>query len=163
MVSSHWNFFKSLLGPSIAGFSYTSRSTERYQVIQLSRYLSVDRCHAIFVNQYKRTQPLAGNVKNYQINQSYQMGQRRDFTAQRESHHILIKQGNTHACNTFPLTISSFLTPPRFGSGSTERELHAICASVSVQKGTDISLKHLITKMFKSTPSNGLLKGVNNL
>ena len=24
MVSSHWNFFKSLLGPSIAGFSYTS-------------------------------------------------------------------------------------------------------------------------------------------
>ena len=91
------------------------------------------------------------------------MGQRRDFTAQRESHHILIKQGNTHACNTFPLTISSFLTPPRFGSGSTERELHAICASVSVQKGTDISLKHLITKMFKSVPSNGLLKGVNNL
>ena len=91
------------------------------------------------------------------------MGQRRDFTAKRESHQILIKQGNTHAFNTLPSTTSSFLTPPRFGSGSTERELQAICASVSVQKGTDISLKHLITKIFKITPSNGLLKGVNNL
>ena len=85
------------------------------------------------------------------------MGHRWDFTELRKSHHILIKQGNTYACNTFPFTISSFLTPPRFGSGSTERELQAICASVSVQKGTDISLKHLIIKMFKITPSNGLL------
>ena len=77
------------------------------------------------------------------------MGQRRDFTAKRESHQILIKQGNTHACNTFPLTTSSFLTPPRFGSGSTERELHAICASVSVQKGTDISLNIWLQKCSK--------------
>ena len=90
-----------------------------------------------------------GNVKNraWGITKSTKaapMGHRRDLTELRKSPHILIKQGNTHACNTFPFTRSSFLTPPRFGSGSTERELQAICASVSVQKGTDISLKHLI-------------------
>jgi len=101
-----------------------------------------------------------GIVKSTKVTQ---MGHRRDLRAKRESHHTLVKQGNTHAFNTLPSTISSFLKPPRFGSGSTERELHAICASVSVQKGTDISLRHLITKMFKSTPPNGLLKGVNNL
>ena len=48
---------------------------------------------------------------------------------------------NTYACSTFPFTDSSFFTPPRFGSGSTERELHAIWASDSVVKGTENSLR----------------------
>lgn len=48
---------------------------------------------------------------------------------------------NTYTCSTFPFTVSVFFAPPRFGSGSTERELQAICASDSVVKGTEISLK----------------------
>ena len=48
---------------------------------------------------------------------------------------------NTYTCNTFPFTVSCFFAPPRFGSLSTDRELHAICASVSVENGTEISLK----------------------
>lgn len=48
---------------------------------------------------------------------------------------------NTYTCSTFPFTVSVFFAPPRFGSWSTERELQAICASDSVVKGTEISLK----------------------
>lgn len=39
---------------------------------------------------------------------------------------------STYTWSTFPFTVSVFFAPPRFGSGSTDRELQAICASDSV-------------------------------